>query len=119
MAASIDDNAADGNLGKPNVNLMKVDDIRKGRVKMSWIYRYIASLKTPCGEILVMDQDGQKCRFSLKKNPYHLDCHLFSGTQKEVVINTDTNYLLCIDTNDLKLGHTYEVYLAEIGRAHV
>ena len=112
VAASIDDNAADGNLGKPNVNLMKVDDIRKGRVKMSWIYRYIASLKTPCGEILVMDQDGQKCRFSLKKNPYHLDCHLFSGTQKEVVINTDTNYLLCIDTNDLKLGHTYEVYLA-------
>ena len=76
VAASIDDNAADGNLGKPNVNLMKVDDIRKGRVKMSWIYRYIASLKTPCGEILVMDQDGQKCRFSLKKNPYHLDCHL-------------------------------------------
>ena len=84
---------------------------------MFWIYRHITSLETPCGEIIVTNQNNQRCRFSIKKNPYCPDYHLFYGTIKEKTFNTDTNYLLCINTDDLKLKHIYKVYLSS-GNLH-
>lgn len=78
---------------------------------MSWIYRYIDLLLTPCGKIAVMDESGQRLKFSVKKNPYCPDYHLFYGTENEQAFNTDTNYLLCVHTEYLVLGHTYRICL--------
>lgn len=78
---------------------------------MSWIYRNINSLSTPCGEITITDEVEKRCVFSVKQNPYHPDCHLFCGTEDEEILNTDTNYLLCIQTSDLVLGHIYKICL--------
>lgn len=78
---------------------------------MSWIYQNIESLSTPCGQIVVMNEHGQRCRFSIRKNPYSPDYHLFCGTDKEEAFNTDTNYLLCVQTGDLTIGHMYKVCL--------
>ena len=76
---------------------------------MLWIYRHISSLSTPCGEITVTDEKENKCRFSVKKNPYNPDYHLFYGTEKEEAFNTDTNYLICIHASDLIVGDMYKV----------
>lgn len=78
---------------------------------MSWIYRYIDLLQTPCGEIAVIDENEKRYRFSVKRNPYHPDCHLFYGTEHEEAFNTDTNYLLCIHTDDLELRRKYKICL--------
>ena len=78
---------------------------------MFWIYRHIDFLSTPCGEITVTDEDGKRCVFSVKQNPYRPDWHLFCGTDGEEILNTDTNYLLCIQASDLVLGRTYKICL--------
>lgn len=76
---------------------------------MSWIYYHIDSLQTPCGEIAVIDENKRKCRFSVKKNPYHPDYYLFYGSKNEEALNTNTNYLICIETCDLTVGHMYKI----------
>lgn len=50
---------------------------------MSWMYRHIDFLPTPCGEIMVMDENEKKIRFFVKENPYRPDYHLFYGTKNE------------------------------------
>lgn len=66
---------------------------------------------TPCGAIIVINENNEKCRFSVKQNPYHPEYHLFYGTEHEEAVHTDTNYFLCIHTYDLKLGETYKIRL--------
>lgn len=78
---------------------------------LSWVYRQIESLPTPCGKIVVMDEAGTLCKFSVRKNPYSPDYHLFYGTPQEIAFNTDTNYLLCVSVESLKIGHTYKICL--------
>ena len=78
---------------------------------MSWIYENIDCLSTPCGDITVTDENNQKCVFSVKENPYRPDNYLFYGTEKEKAINTDTNYVICIDVNGLEVGSLYKIYL--------
>lgn len=77
---------------------------------MSWVYRCITSLETPCGEVLVVDQEERRCRFSVRKNPYCPDYYLAYGAGER--INTENNYLLCVDADDLQAGRMYRVYLA-------
>ncbi len=78
---------------------------------MDWVYRDIDVLSTPCGEITVVDENDQRCGFSVRKNPYNPDYHIFYGTENERSINTDTNYLLCVPADDLVLKHTYRICL--------
>lgn len=78
---------------------------------MPWIHRHIDFLPTPCGEITVTDGTGSRIRFSVKANPFRPDYHLFCGTEKEEAINTDTNYLICIQGRDLRKGHVYKICL--------
>lgn len=78
---------------------------------MPWIHRHIDSLPTPCGEITVTDGTGSRIRFSVKANPFRPDYHLFYGTEKEEAINTDTNYLICIQSCDLIKSHVYKICL--------
>lgn len=76
---------------------------------MSWIYRHVDFLSTPCGEIMVTDENEKKIRFSVKENPYRPDYRLFYGTENEEVVNTNTNYLICIQACDLMIGHMYKI----------
>lgn len=78
---------------------------------MVWIYHNIRSLSTPCGEITVTDETGALCRFSVRKNLFCPDYNLFYGTEKEEAVNTDTNYEICIHTDDLITGHMYKISL--------
>lgn len=78
---------------------------------MDWVYRDIDVLPTPCGEITVVDENNRRCRFSVRKNPYSPDYHMFYGTENEKPINTDTNYLLCVCADDLELKNTYRICL--------
>lgn len=77
-----------------------------------WVHQHIVSLSTPCGEIAVTDEKGRRISFSVKENPYHPDHHLFYGTENEEVLNTDTNYLICIQTRDLTMGQPYQITLS-------
>lgn len=78
---------------------------------MSWVYEAIHSLWTPCGEIVVVDERQKRRRFSVKQNPYRPDYYLHRGTEREEILNTDTNYLLCIHTGDLILNRPYQIRL--------
>ena len=78
---------------------------------MSWIYENIDCLSTPCGDITVTDEKGKKCVFSVKDNPYKSDYYLFYGTEREKAINTDTNYVISVDTDDFKIGQIYKICL--------
>lgn len=78
---------------------------------MDFVYRDIDVLSTPCGEITVVDENDQRCRFSVEKSSYTPDYELFYGTENEKSINTDTNYLLCVPADDLVLKHTYRICL--------
>lgn len=78
---------------------------------MSWIYHKICSLPTPCGEITVRDENGEPCRFSVEKNFFCSDYTLYHGTEEEEAVNTDTNYDICIHTEDLAIGHVYKIAL--------
>lgn len=78
---------------------------------MCWIYHHIDSLLTPCGEITVRNENREKCRFSVRKNVFCSEYSLFYGTKNEESIHTDTNYLLCIHTDDLVVGNTYKICL--------
>lgn len=82
-----------------------------GVMKLSWIYYRIDSLPTPCGEISVVNAENKRCRFSIRENPYHPDYYLFYGTEKEQAFHAETNYLLCVHTDDLIVGQTYKVHL--------
>ncbi|MCH5193888.1 MAG: hypothetical protein J1F11_08010 [Oscillospiraceae bacterium] len=79
---------------------------------MSWIYENIDCLTTPCGDITVTDENDNRCRFSVGENPYRPDQYLFYGTENEKTINTDTNYMICIDVDDLQVGARYKVRLS-------
>lgn len=85
--------------------------VRKVVRSVPWIYRHIDSLLTPCGEINVTNEAGKRIRFSIKANPFDPDYHLFYGTEKEETLDTDTNYLLCIQTCDLSIGQVYKISL--------
>lgn len=78
---------------------------------MCWIYDQIDFLSTPCGKIVVKDERGQTCKFSVKKNSYSPDYTMFYGTVHAKVLNTDTNYSLYINIAALELGHTYIIRL--------
>ena len=78
---------------------------------MSWVYHNIRSLPTPCGEITVRDENGEPCRFSVKKSLFCSDYTLYYGTEEEEAVNTDTNYHICIHTEDLAIGHVYKTSL--------
>lgn len=78
---------------------------------MDRVYRDIDVLTTPCGQISVVDEKGCKYRFSVRKNPYSPDYHLFYGTDNEKTVNTDTNYFLCVHTDDLVLKQIYRICL--------
>lgn len=78
---------------------------------MSWVYKDILFLSTPCGDVVVTDDEGRCLPFSIRKNPYCPDYHLFYGTEKERTYNTDTNYCVCISTQDLMIGQSYKIRL--------
>lgn len=78
---------------------------------MRWIYRHIDSLSTPCGEIVITDRAEKRCIFSVRQNPYRPDWHLFCETEKEELLNTDTNYQICIQASNLVLGCVYKICL--------
>lgn len=84
---------------------------------MCWVYERIDYLSTPCGKILITDERGQSCKFSVKPNSYNVDYNLYSGTEDEIILKTDTNYSICINTADLELGQIYKIRL-EGGRLH-
>ena len=84
---------------------------------MCWIYERIDYLPTPCGKILITDERGQNRKFSVKPNTYNVDYELYSGTEDEIILKTDTNYSICINTADLELGHSYNIRL-DGGRLH-
>ena len=64
-------------------------------------------LPTPCGAIAVMDETGRRVPFSLRENPYNPVYSLFYGTRQEEALRPDANYLLCVPTSALTIGHTY------------
>lgn len=78
---------------------------------MIWMYQNIDCLPTPCGEVVVLDERGQKVPFSLRNNPYNPVYTLFRGTERAVPVQQDTNYLLCLNTNRLLPGMRYRVCL--------
>lgn len=78
---------------------------------MSYVMENIESLPTPCGEILITDPSGKRCRFSVQKSLFDIDYYLFEGTENEEAVNTDTNYKLVLETKDLVVGELYEIRL--------
>lgn len=68
-------------------------------------------LPTPCGAIAVMDETGRRVPFSLRENPYNPVYSLFYGTRQEEALRPDANYLLCVPTSALTIGHTYSARL--------
>lgn len=80
---------------------------------MSWVYENIDCLNTPCGDITITDENENKFMFSVEENPYRPDYYLFYGTENEKTINTDTNYMIYIDVDDLQVGHYYKIHLSD------
>lgn len=78
----------------------------------SWIYKDIDSLHTPCGDITITDENGNKIKFSVKKNPFRPDYDLFYGTSRQEAVNTDTNFLICVEAGNLTLHHSYKLSLS-------
>ena len=68
-------------------------------------------LPTPCGAIAVTDETGRRVSFSLRENPYSPVYSLFYGTIQEEALRPDANYLLCVPTSTLAIGHTYSIRL--------
>lgn len=76
-----------------------------------WVYTHIKLLPTPCGVIAITDESGKNVKFSVRDNPYRPDYHLFYGTENQEIVNTDTNYLISVDTSILVLGQIYRIHL--------
>ena len=72
---------------------------------------YNGLLKTPCGDILVVDENDKKIPFYLKKNTFDCPYEFENAAGKTETINTETNYSLVIDVASLKYKTIYRIYM--------
>ncbi len=73
----------------------------------------IDRLITPCGEVVVTDEKGERVLFSVRRYgfaPYRI----FVGTPDEQVIEPIANYEICIDSRRLRLGERYRIRMSGI-----
>lgn len=75
--------------------------------------QYNGVLRTPCGNILVVDEDNTYIPFHIEKNKFDCDYEFENAEGKTKVINTDTNYALVIKTSSLKYGTRYQIYMTD------
>lgn len=74
----------------------------------------IESLKTPCGTVYIMDEDGNRIPFSLRKNTFDCDYEFESSTGAIKIINTETNYDIVVSSSLLQLRKEYKIVLKGI-----
>lgn len=74
---------------------------------------YNGILKTPCGDILVVDENNTYIPFHIRKNTFDCSYDFENAAGKTEVINTDTNYSLVIETASLKYGTYYRIYMPD------
>lgn len=74
----------------------------------SFIYKNIIKLETPVGYFFVTDGKNN-IPFSVQKNNFNVPYEVYDN--KEIIgeLNTDTNYDLVIDVNDIKIGSCYYI----------
>lgn len=75
--------------------------------------QYNGELKTPCGNILVIDEDNAYIPFHIEKNKFDCDYEFENAEGQTKVINTDTNYALVIKASSLKYGTRYRIYMPD------
>lgn len=73
--------------------------------------QYNGILKTPCGNILVIDEDNAYIPFHIEKNKFDSPYEFEDVEGKIKAINTDTNYALVIKASSLKFGTRYRIYM--------
>lgn len=74
---------------------------------------YNGVLRTPCGDILVVDDNNTYIPFYLRKNKFDCPYDFENAAGKTEIINTDTNYSLVIETASLKYGTHYRLYMPD------
>ena len=75
------------------------------------IMSYNGLLHTPCGDLVVVDEDEAHIPFYLRKNIYDCPYEFETASGKIKAVHTDTNYSLVIDAASLKYGKNYRIYL--------
>lgn len=73
--------------------------------------KQIDALETPCGTVFIMDEDGTRIPFSLRKNTFDCEYDFESSTGETRTINTESNYDIVVDTSILKLNSEYRIVL--------
>lgn len=76
--------------------------------------KQIDILETPCGTVFIMDEDGTRIPFSLRKNTFNCDYDFESATGVNKIINTDTNYDIVVSSSLLQLRKEYRIVLEGI-----
>lgn len=84
--------------------------MKKGGLKLEkYIYKNITELETPVGYFFVTDEKI-RIPFSIRKNTFDAPYQIY-GDNRQVIeeLNTETNYDLIIDINNLKIGCYYYI----------
>lgn len=71
----------------------------------------IKELITPNGKVTVINENGKRIPFMLRKNLFDCSYDYEDATGKIVALNTDTNFDLVIKTSDLTKGEIYRIAL--------
>ena len=69
------------------------------------------SLQTPCGDIIIEDDRGNRIPFGIERNGFDCSYDIMNGIAPQRPVNTDTNYLIVIDASVLQLGCEYKIFL--------
>lgn len=78
------------------------------------IYKDIDKLCTPVGEFVVVSENGEHIRFSVRKNYYDIPYEVGNDPEHVIgTIQTDTNYCIEISADKLQVGIKYKVFFSE------
>ena len=71
----------------------------------------IFELETPIGTIQI-ENGNEKIPFTVTKNSYDVPYEIYDKNNKFTgkILNTNTNYIIVINTKDLTVGDTYKIY---------